>query len=154
MSKLDIVDRLESLGGCDPACCGRCKVCPDEVARDGAKEITALRTKLAEAIVVQNRSITRMVEMAEPGFIGAFAARDMAIERAEKAKAELAACSAAFDKQQEQLDRNADLLAEKKKQWLDLTDKDREECLAKKEKFGWWSVIDAIEAKLREKNSG
>lgn len=111
MSKLDIVDRLESLGGCDPACYGRCKVCPDEVARDGAKEITALRTKLAEAIVVHNRSITRMVEMAEPGFIGAFAARDMAIERAEKAEAELAACSAAFDKQQKQLDRNAEQIA-------------------------------------------
>ena len=41
-----------------------------------------------------------------------------------------------------------------KKQWVDLTDGDREECLAKNEKFGWWSVIDAIEEKLREKNGG
>ena len=41
-----------------------------------------------------------------------------------------------------------------KKQWVDLTDKDREECLAKHEKFGWWSVIDAIEEKLCEKNGG
>ena len=82
----------------------------------------------------------------------------IAIERTKKAEVELAACSAAFDKQQEQLDRNADkianLLAEKKKQWVDLTDKDREECLAKHEKFGWWSVIDAIEEKLWEKNGG
>ena len=54
-------------------------------------QFTALRLQLAEAIVVRDRSITRMVEMAEPGFIGAFAARDMAIERANKADAENAA---------------------------------------------------------------
>ena len=38
--------------------------------------------------------------------------------------------------------------------WVGLTDEDREECLAKHEKFGWWSVIDAIEEKLWEKNGG
>ena len=41
-----------------------------------------------------------------------------------------------------------------KKEWVGLTDEDREECLAKNEELGWWGVIDAIEEKLREKNSG
>lgn len=77
-----------------------------------ANEITDLREQLAEAIAIRDRSITRMVEMAEPGFIGAFAARDMAIERTKKAEVELAACSAAFDWQQNQLDRNADQIVE------------------------------------------
>ena len=56
-----------------------------------ADKITSLREQLAEAIVVRDRSITRMVEMAEPGFIGAFAAKDRAVERAKKADAENAA---------------------------------------------------------------
>jgi hypothetical protein len=37
-------------------------------------------------------------------------------DRAEKAEAELAACSAQFDRQQEQLDRNADQIASKQAQ--------------------------------------
>lgn len=42
-----------------------------------------------EAKALAERSVRRMVEMAEPGFIGAFGARDAAIERAEQAEAAL-----------------------------------------------------------------
>ena len=40
----------------------------------------------------------------------------IAIERTKKAEAELAACSAAFDRQQEQLDRNAEHIADLREQ--------------------------------------
>ena len=56
--------------------------------RELNEQLAALREQLAESIAIHNRSITRMVEMAEPGFIGAFAARDMAIERTKKAESE------------------------------------------------------------------
>ena len=49
MSAPDIVERLERLVACDPACRGRCKACPEEEAREGAREITALREQLKEA---------------------------------------------------------------------------------------------------------
>ena len=41
-----------------------------------------------------------------------------------------------------------------KKEWVGLTDEDREECLAKNEELGWWGVVNAIEQSLKEKNDG
>ena len=41
-----------------------------------------------------------------------------------------------------------------KKEWVGLTDEDREECLAKNEELGWWGVVNAIEQSLKEKNGG
>lgn len=40
------------------------------------------------------------------------------------------------------------------REWVGLTDEDKEECLAKWAELGWWGVVDVIEAKLREKNGG
>ena len=44
--------------------------------------------------------------------------------------------------------------AYEKKEWVGLTDEDREECLAKNEELGWWGVVNAIEQSLKEKNGG
>ena len=40
------------------------------------------------------------------------------------------------------------------REWVGLTDEDREECLAKNEELGWWGVVNAIEQSLKEKNGG
>ena len=60
-----------------------------------AEEFKAERKAREEAEQTRDRSIRRMVEMAEPGFIGAFSARDMAIDRAEAAERQLAELKAA-----------------------------------------------------------
>jgi len=39
-----------------------------------------------------------------------------------------------------------------KKPWVGLTDNDKEKCLVVREDRGWHGVLDAVEAKLREKN--
>jgi len=41
-----------------------------------------------------------------------------------------------------------------KKPWVGLTDDDKERCLVVREDRGWHGVLDAVEAKLREKNGG
>lgn len=38
--------------------------------------------------------------------------------------------------------------------WVGLTDDDKERCLVVREDRGWHGVLDAVEAKLREKNGG
>ena len=75
---------------------------------------------------------------------------------------ELAACSAAFDRQQEQLDRNAEQIAtlQKKKPWVGLTDQDKNNCLVSADPCESLSDPEAqqlmkdVEAKLKEKNCG
>jgi hypothetical protein len=52
-------------------------------------EIERLRTKLAEAEELANRSLRRLVELSKPGSLGAFAARDAAVARAVLAEAQL-----------------------------------------------------------------
>jgi len=40
------------------------------------------------------------------------------------------------------------------REWVGLTDDDKEKCIVVREDRGWHGVLDAVEAKLREKNSG
>jgi len=40
------------------------------------------------------------------------------------------------------------------REWVGLTDDDKEKCLVVREDRGWHGVLDAVEAKLQEKNSG
>lgn len=42
---LALADKLEQLGACEEGCYGRCKECPDDLARQGAKAIRNLITK-------------------------------------------------------------------------------------------------------------
>ena len=52
------------------------------------------------------------------------------------------------------LEKKAWFSAYEKKAWVGLTDNDKEKCLAVREDRGWHGVLDAVEAKLREKNNG
>lgn len=63
-----------------------------------ATEIERLRAKLAEAEELANRSLRRLVELSEPGFLGALAARDVAVARAEAVEKRLAEIEAASEK--------------------------------------------------------
>ena len=96
----------------------------------------------------------------------------------ESLREQLKDCSAAFDRQQQQIadlrdalsrlvevDKEAEFIdawnkkrvrrvSDGAKPWVGLTDEDKEECLAKWAELGWWGVVDVIEAKLREKNGG
>lgn len=44
-----LVERLLRLNACEQGCSGRCKECPDDVAREAAARITSLESELAEA---------------------------------------------------------------------------------------------------------
>lgn len=68
---------------------------------NAADEIDRLRAQIAEltrerdeARATADRSLRRLVELTEPGAIGAFAARDQAVARAEAAEAKLAVARA------------------------------------------------------------
>jgi hypothetical protein len=85
---------------------------------------------------------------AEPSLLVCMTQYELLERKNAALREQLKDCSAVVDRQQEQLDRNA----KQKKPWVGLTDDDKERCLVVREDCGWHGVLDAVEAKLREKN--
>ena len=43
---MDLITRLKSQSACEPGCEGRCKVCPDDTAKEAAAEIERLTAEV------------------------------------------------------------------------------------------------------------